>query len=251
MLDQTGLAQKGGAVASHVTLARDDGQVGAARIGRARADIVIGCDMVVAADTPQLAAVVPGRTRVVVNTEETITGAFLADPALPFPANSLLGALTARAGAAQVTPADARRLAERLTGQAIAANVLLLGLAWQAGLVQVTEDSLLRAIALNGAGAEANRQAFLWGRRAAVDMAVVRKAAGLEESNGAKTPPSLEEVVRVRAEHLAGYGGTALAQIYRERVAALAALSQARAPGRDGLARAVAEGYFHVLCRQR
>ena len=221
--------------------------VGAARIGRTRADVVIGCDMVVAADTPQLAAVVPGRTRVVVNTEETITGAFLADPTLPFPADLLLGAVAARAGAAQVTPADARRLAERLTGEAIAANVLLLGLAWQAGLVPVGEKSLLRAIALNGAGADANRDAFLWGRRAAVDMAVVRRAAGLEESEAPKAPPSLEDVVRVRADHLAGYGGAALARTYKDRVAAVAALSEARAPGRDGLARAVAEGYFHVL----
>ncbi len=248
LLDQTGLAQKGGAVASHVTLARDTGAVGAARIGAGRADALIGCDMVVAADTPQLGAVAPGRTRVVVNTEETITGAFLADPARAFPADSLLGAIAARAGTEQVTAADARRLAERLAGQAIAANVLLLGIAWQSGLVPVSEAALLKAIALNGAGAEANRRAFLWGRRAAHDTATVRRLAGLDSDSGPVSAASgLAEMVERRAAFLVGHGGGALANAYRDRVAALARYAEARVPGRAGLAEAVADGYFRVL----
>ena len=247
VLDQTGLAQKGGAVASHVTLAAADGAIHAARIGDGQADLVIGCDLVVAADTPQLGAVDPGRTAVVLNTEETITGAFLTDPDRPFPAASLLAAVTGRAGREHVTTADAIRLAARLTGEAMAANVLLLGLAWQKGLVPVSEAALLKAIELNGTGAATNREAFLWGRRAALDLAAVRGAAGLEADEARPPAPDLEAIVARRADFLAGYGGPALARRYRQAVDAVARLERRRAPGRDGLARAVALSYFRLL----
>lgn len=248
VLDQTGLAQKGGSVASHITVAARDDNINAARIGFARADALIGCDLVVAADTPQLAAIRPGHTRIVFNTEETITGAFLRDASLAFPADSLAGTIAARAGRDALTPVDARRLAERLTGAAIAANVLLLGVAWQKGLVPVSEPALLAAIDLNGAGAAANRAAFLWGRRAACDMDAVRAFAGLDGEPARSRPATVEELVGPRAGELAAYGGDALARRYRDTVAAMLRLSTERAPGRgDGLARAVAEGYFHVL----
>ena len=248
VLDQTGLAQKGGSVASHVTIARNDADIHAVRIGEGRADVLIGCDLVVAADTPQLAAMKPGRTRVVVNTEETITGAFLRDADLHFPADSLTGVIAARAGMDAVTFADARRLAERLAGEAIAANVLLLGIAWQKGLVAVSEASLLAAIDINGAGAKANRLAFAWGRRAAHDMAAVRALAGLDDGRHDDTPASLDDVVNLRARELAARDGEKAAANYRATVNEFARLATERAPGRgDALARAVAEGYFHVL----
>ncbi|MGE0653215.1 MAG: indolepyruvate ferredoxin oxidoreductase family protein, partial [Alphaproteobacteria bacterium] len=247
VLDQTGLAQKGGAVASHVTLARRDGDIHAGRIGSARADVMIGCDLVVAADAPQVAALEPGRTRVVVNTEESITGAFLRDATLAFPSDSLLGTIAARAGADRVIAADGRRLAERLTGEAIAANVLLLGLAWQMGLVPVSEEALLRAIDLNGRGAAINRAAFSWGRRAAHDMAEVRALAGLDDTVRPKSE-TVDEIISRRTEELTGYDGARLATRYRDTVAATSALA-ARLGPRDGeaLVRTVAEGYFHVL----
>lgn len=249
VLDQTGLAQKGGAVASHVTIATAPDTIHAARIGEMRADAIIGCDLIVAADTPQLATVAPGHTRIIVNSEETITGAFLRDPALAFPADSLLGAIARRAGAAQVTAADARRLAERLTGQAIAANVLLLGLAWQAGLVPVSEAALLAAIDLNHRGAATNRAAFAWGRRAAHDMDRVRALAGLD--GDAATPAvneSLTQVIARRAEELSRYGGARLAARYRARVEDIARHAALAAPDdAEALTLAVAKGYFHVL----
>jgi indolepyruvate ferredoxin oxidoreductase len=247
VLDQTGLAQKGGAVASHVTVARHDADTHAARIGVARADALIGCDLVVSADAPQLATAAPGHTRVVVNTEETITGAFLRDASLAFPSDSLLGTIVARSGAEMVTAADARRLAERLTGEAIAANVLLLGLAWQMGLVPVSEQALLGAIHLNGRGAAANRAAFAWGRRAAHDMAAVRALAGLDDS-ARPVPETLDDIVARWAQELTAYGGARLAARYRDAVTAMSNAATQRIPGtRDALVRAVAEGYFHVL----
>jgi indolepyruvate ferredoxin oxidoreductase len=247
VLDQTGLAQKGGSVASHVTIAEKPDTIGTARIAPERADVVIGCDLVVAQDAPQLDTMRLGRTHVVVNTEETITGAFLRNAAMAFPADSLLGAVAARAGRDHVTPADARRLAERLTGAAIVANVLLLGLAWQKGLIPVSEAALKRAIELNGQGVATNLAAFDWGRRAAHDMAAVRRIAGLDEGTTEKTSPALDDVIDLRARALAAYGDATLARTYRDRVQAIAARAEATGTDADALTRAVAEGYFHVL----
>jgi indolepyruvate ferredoxin oxidoreductase len=247
VLDQTGLAQKGGAVASHVTIAPRDDAIGAVRIGNARADVLIGCDLVVAADTPQLGAVTPEQTHVIVNTEEAITGAFLRDRTLTFPADSLLGAIVERTGHNHVTAADARRLTERLTGQAITANVFLLGLAWQMGLVPVSEAALTRAIELNGQNADANKAAFIWGRRTAIDMAAVRALAGLDTDGKEQTTTSLEDLVTTRADFLVGYGGDALAATYRQAVDDAQAIARERGTDADALARAIADGYAQVL----
>ena len=207
---------------------------------------MIGCDLVVAADTPQLMAMDKERTRAVVNGAETITGAFLRDPNRSFPKESLLAALLGRLGANALDLIDAGALAPRLTGNAITAHVLLLGFAWQKGLVPVSEEAILRAIALNATAVAANRDAFLWGRRAAVAPDAVAGLAGLD--GGTPTPePELEDFVEARADFLTGYGGPGLAQRYRGIVEELDRIARKRVPDRKGLAHAVAESYFKVL----
>ena len=246
VMDQTGLAQKGGSVMSHVTVAETAADITAARISAGQADAVIGCDLVVAADTPQLHAMAEGRTRAAVNSARAITGAFLRDPDRAFPTDPLLAALAGRVGSGALALVDASALAGRLTGHPITANVFLLGFAWQRGLVPVSEDALKRAIALNAVAAEANLEAFTWGRRAAVDGAAVAACAGLD-GRADETEPDLAGFVETRADFLARYGGPDLARRYREIVAEIERISGQRAPGRPGLARAVAEGYFKVL----
>ncbi|HSR56121.1 MAG TPA: DUF6537 domain-containing protein, partial [Alphaproteobacteria bacterium] len=249
VMDQTGLAQKGGSVMSHVTLARDRSGITAARIAQGQADAVLGCDLVVAADTPQLDAMARERTRAVVNSAETITGAFLRDPGKTFPSDTLLGALRGRIGGEGLALIDASALAPRLTGEAITTNVFLLGFAWQKGLIPVSEEALIKAIDLNAVSARANRSAFLWGRRAAVDAAAVGALVGLDPIEGAEAEPGedLEAFTEYRADFLARYGGPDLARRYREIVLEIDRISRKRAPGRPGLGRAVAEGYFKVL----
>jgi indolepyruvate ferredoxin oxidoreductase len=247
VMDQTGLAQKGGSVMSHVTVAGAGDDITAARIAAGQADAILGCDLVVAADTPQLHAMSEGRTRAVVNSAEAITGAFLRDPGRAFPKDPLLAALTARLGGGALALVDATSLAARLTGNPITANVFLLGFAWQQGLVPVTEEALVRAIELNAVAAEANREAFAWGRRAAVDGAAVAALAGLDGEKEEEAEPELEAMIETRADFLARYGGPDLARRYREIVTEMERISGQRVPGRAGLARAVAEGYFKVL----
>jgi indolepyruvate ferredoxin oxidoreductase len=246
VMDQTGLAQKGGSVMSHVTLAPEADAIGAARIAAGRADAVIGCDLVVAADTPQLDAMDRNRTRAVINGAETITGAFLRDPNRAFPKEPLTKALTDRLAEEALTFIDAAALAPRLTGSAITANVFLLGLAWQKGLLPITEEAMIKAIALNNVAVDANREAFLWGRRAAVDPAAVMRLAGLGDKIS-ESAPGLEDITDTRWRFLSGYGGPVLALHYRDMVTEMSRIVRERVPDREGLAEAVAEGYFTVL----
>jgi indolepyruvate ferredoxin oxidoreductase len=179
VLDQTGLAQKGGAVTTHIRLARTPADIHAVRIAAGEADLVLGCDMVVVNDYWALSKVRPERSEVVLNTYEAMPGSFTTQPDLHFPAAEIIAGVKLALGGREPRLLDATRLATALLGDAIASNLFMLGHAWQLGLVPLSEDSLMRAIELNGAAVEMNRQAFAWGRLAAVDPQAVAAAAGL------------------------------------------------------------------------
>jgi Indolepyruvate ferredoxin oxidoreductase, alpha and beta subunits len=179
VLDQTGLAQKGGAVTTHVRLARTPEDIHAVRIAAGEADLVLGCDMVVVNDYWALSKVRGERSEVVLNTYEAMPGTFTTRPDLHFPAADIIAGIRLALGGREPRLLDATQLATALLGDAIASNLFMLGYAWQLGLVPVSHGALMRAIELNGAAVEMNRQAFAWGRLAAVDPHAVAKAAGL------------------------------------------------------------------------
>ncbi|MBX6323370.1 MAG: indolepyruvate ferredoxin oxidoreductase family protein, partial [Rhodospirillaceae bacterium] len=164
VLDMTGLAQKGGAVLSHIRIGATPADVAAPRIAAGGADLVLGCDLVVAAGHEALATVRAGRTRVVLNTHEAMTGDFTRQPDLSFPARRLRRIIEEAAGEGRVDAVEATRLATALIGDAIAVNLFLMGYAWQKGLIPLAAASIERAIELNGVAVEANRRAFAWGR---------------------------------------------------------------------------------------
>src|SRR5690606_2599940 len=179
VLDQTGLAQKGGAVTTHVRLARRPADIHAVRIAAGEADLVLGCDMVVVNDYWALSKVRAERSEVVLNTYEAMPGSFTTRPDLHFPAAEIIAGVKLALGGREPRLLDATQLATALLGDAIATNLFMLGYAWQLGLVPLSEGALMRAIELNGAAVEMNMQAFGWGRLAAVDPDAVAKAAGL------------------------------------------------------------------------
>ncbi|MEM7499991.1 MAG: indolepyruvate ferredoxin oxidoreductase family protein [Pseudomonadota bacterium] len=240
-MQMAGLAQKGGAVAIHCRLAPTPSDIHAVRIATGEADALIGGDMVVAASPKALALMARGRTRAVLSSEEVVTGAFTRDTEFHLPAKRLRLAVEARIGTEELRMIDAQPMAERLLGNTIYANVLLLGAAWQAGLVPLTEAALRRAIELNGAGVEGNLRAFALGRWAVAEPAAV---AALLDAPAREE--SFEEKVARRAGHLTGYQNARLARRYRARVEA--AMVAERAAGVEGFAQAVAEGYFKLLC---
>ncbi|PPU78510.1 indolepyruvate ferredoxin oxidoreductase [Xanthomonas cucurbitae] len=182
VLDQTGLAQKGGAVTTHIRIARQPDDIHAVRIAAGEADLVLGCDMVVVNDYWALSKVRDGRTEVVLNTYEAMPGTFTTQPDLQFPAAEIIAGVRTALGGRDPLLLDATQLATALLGDAIASNLFVLGYAWQHGLVPLSHAALMRAIELNGAAVAMNQQAFAWGRLAAVDLPAVQRAAGLPGS---------------------------------------------------------------------
>ncbi len=248
VLDMTGLAQKGGAVVSHVRLARAPEDLHAVRLSAGGARLVLGCDLVVAAGFEALSKIQHGATRAVINGHETITGEFTRNPDLRFPGRRLHELVSAAAGEGRAEFLDATRLATALLGDSIATNLFMLGYAWQRGLVPLTLAALERAIELNGVAVEANKRALLWGRRAAHDPAAVETLARPRE-----TAPShhlsgdLEEIIARRARFLTDYQDAAYAARYQALVARVRAAEAERTPGLAGLAEAVARYYFKLL----
>ena len=179
VLDQTGLAQKGGAVTTHVRIARTPEDIHAVRIAAGEADLVLGCDMVVVNDYWALSKVRAERSEVVLNTYEAMPGSFTTRPDLQFPATEIIAGVRVALGGREPQLLDATQLATALLGDAIATNLFMLGHAWQQGLVPISFDALMRAIELNGAAVQMNQQAFAWGRLAAIDPEAVQQAAGL------------------------------------------------------------------------
>ncbi|RZA17758.1 MAG: indolepyruvate ferredoxin oxidoreductase family protein, partial [Lysobacteraceae bacterium] len=179
VLDQTGLAQKGGAVTTHIRIAKSPADIHAVRIAAGEADLVLGCDMVVVNDYWVLSKIRPERSTVVMNTYEAMPGTFTTRPDMQFPAADIVKAVGTALNGEAPLQIDATHIATALMGDAIAANLFMLGYAWQQGLVPISFDALMRAIELNGAAVEMNKTAFAWGRLAVVDLDSVVEAAGI------------------------------------------------------------------------
>jgi len=244
VLDMTGLAQKGGSVFSHIRVADHPGALHAVRIAAGEADAVIGGDVVVSASVEALAKMAGGRTRAVINCSETPTSDFAKNPDWQFPLDKMQHAVRDAVGQDNADFLDASALATRLMGDAIAANLFLLGFAWQRALVPVSHASLMKAIELNAVAVEMNKKAFLWGRRAAHDLAAVQRFA-FPAQPVALHPPTLDELVETRAVFLSNYQDAAYAERYRRLVARVA---RAEAPfGITRLTEAVALNYFKLL----
>jgi len=245
-IDQFGMAQKGGAVSSHVRIAASDDDLGAVRLSTGNADLVLGCDSLVTGGELALATVEPGRTRLILNTHQAITGHFAMNPDLAFPDAPVRKRIRDEAGPEMVDELNATRLATLLLGDSIAANLFMLGYAYQKGLVPVTAAAIERAIELNELAIAGNKAAFAWGRRAAFNLKAVEEAA-LGTAAQAAAPLPLEELVRRRAEDLTAYQDAAYAGRYSALVEKLAAAERERTPGRSGLAEAVARNLYKLM----
>ena len=169
VLDMAGLAQKGGAVQSHVRIAERPEDIHAIRVAARAADLVLGGDIVVAGNKKVLAAMTPGSTRVVVNVAEVLPGDFTRNAEYSLPTERLKRAIAAAAGDKNYYFIDASRVANAVAGQSIAANMVMLGYAYQVGALPLSAASIERAIALNGEAVAMNTTAFRWGRRIAAD----------------------------------------------------------------------------------
>ncbi len=248
VLDMTGLSQKNGAVMSHVRIADRAQDIHAVRVAAGEADTVLGCDVVVAASPDALRTMRPG-TRAVINGYEQMTAAFIARRDLEFPNAALQATIAEAVGCEAMDVLDANRLATALMGDAIASNMLMLGYAFQKGLVPLKLDSIERAIELNGVAVKSNRDSFAWGRRAALDLEGVAKIAFPAEPlplsrRAAKT---LEETIALRVADLTAYQNRAYAGRYERLVRAAERAEAEKAKGKTGLAMAVARNFYKLM----
>jgi len=250
VLDMAGLAQKGGAVFSYLRFAENPQAIHAIRVAAGRADLVLGGDIVVAGTHKVLAAVKPGTTEMVVNTAEFLPGEFTRNADFSLPSERLKRAILADAGGDKTHFIDATRIATALFGQAIGANMVLVGYAYQLGAIPLSSAAIERAIELNGEAVAMNKAAFHWGRRAAVDRAQVEalaKPAAAMTSDARLLSESFAETVERRAKFLTDYQNAAYAARYRARVEKVKAVEAARAPGKCGLTDAVARYLFKLM----
>ncbi|GAA0332705.1 indolepyruvate ferredoxin oxidoreductase family protein [Sphingomonas oligophenolica] len=203
LFDMTGLSQKGGAVYSHVRLSRDRETILSAKIGPAKSATVIACDMV-AATQAECLETMAADTLVVANSNVMVTAAFQSDREAVPSVDRLTETLARASGRApEIFPATT--LAESLFGDAIAANMMLLGYAWQRGGIPLARDAIEQAITLNGKAVSANLEAFAAGRSAA-----------LTEAAKAHDPLDIDAFIAARAADLSRYWNHAYATRYAD-----------------------------------
>ncbi len=250
MIDMAGLAQKGGAVYSHIRLANDPADITAIRVPARGADVVLGGDLVVAGTKKVLAAVKPGKTICVVNTHEVLPGDFTRNADYSLPTERIKRTIRDLVGDAQTHFIEASRLAQALFGNALAQNIFMVGYAYQFGALPLSAAAIERAIELNGEAVAMNKAAFLWGRRAAHDPAAVEAIAtpkGTVSSDARRLSQGLEEVIARRVADLTLYQNATYAARYKALVDKVRAAEQAKAPGRGGLAEAVAKNLYKLM----
>jgi indolepyruvate ferredoxin oxidoreductase len=247
-LDMAGLAQKGGAVWSHLQIANKLEDIRTTRLGSGGAKVMVGCDFVTSASEKSMDMVREGASRAVVNLHQQMTGDFTRNTEMQFPASSLQRTISNGVGEGNVHFVEATRIATALLGNSIATNMFMLGMAFQKGLVPVGSEAINKAIELNGTAVKMNQAAFLWGRRAAVDLAAVERLIGpkAEVAKSARLSQTLDETIERRVEFLTGYQNAGYASRYSSLIEKVRD-AEARIRGHGGLAEAVARYYFKLL----
>ncbi len=249
-LDQTGISQKNGAVLSHVRIGPDADSLHAPRVSTGNADLVLGCDMMVAASVPAVLTMSPERTKVVLNTHLAPHADFVLNPVTAdFGEESLKQAITEAAGENSVSMLPATRLATVVFGDAIASNMIVLGYALQKGWIPVSMAAVKRAIELNGVAIKANLAALELGREAAGNLEQVLKDVTPAQTVKilARQKESLTEMVERRVSELTAYQNKSYAKTYQDLVSRVQKTEHALVSNAERLTRVVAEQAYRLM----
>jgi indolepyruvate ferredoxin oxidoreductase len=243
-IDMAGLAQKGGAVFSHVKLSATPQTIHAIRVAAGQADLVLGCDLVVSGSRKVLAAIRKGSTGVVINTAEVYPGDFTRNTAYSLPAERIRRALIDQAGQ-ETMFVDATQIATALLGNSIATNMFMLGYALQQGLLPLQPDSIAQAIELNGQAVAMNLTAFALGRHYASSPEAV--LALMPKSSGTDAAQTLDEIINRRATFLAAYQNKTYGERYRAAIKHIRQTEGAKVAGKTELTEAAARYLFKLM----
>jgi indolepyruvate ferredoxin oxidoreductase len=248
VLTQTGLAQKFGAVSSHVRIANKQADIHGVRVPAGKGQLLLGADMVVSSAQASLACLDSSAAVAIVNNHGSPTADFTQDPDAPFPEQTMERVISSATHAAHFF--DASVLGTALLGDAMTSNLLLLGFAWQKGLLPLGKEALEQSITLNGVAVEANLQAFLWGRRLAEQPGKVQDLAGLDTPTAVEKnaeAETLEDIVSYRASELRKYQSRAYARRYQVLVDKVKAVEQRLGATEMALTKNVARNYHKLL----
>jgi indolepyruvate ferredoxin oxidoreductase len=250
IIDMAGLAQKGGAVFSHIRVANTPAEIHAIRVAAGGADLVLGGDIVVVGTKKVLGAIKQNQTRVVVNTAEFLPGDFTRNADYSLPTERLKRAIVGHASRERSHFVDAGRLAVALLGNSLGANMFMLGYAYQLGALPLSADAIEKAIEMNGEAVPMNLAAFSYGRRAAVDPKAVEALVQPQpqlQNDALNLSQSFEETVARREAFLTAYQSARYARRYRKWVEKVRAAEALKVPGQTGLSEAVARYLFKLM----
>ena len=244
-LNQTGLAQKFGAVSSHVRIAQKQEHIHAARISAGDADLLLGCDLVVSASEEALAKLHLGRSHIVINEHEAPTSEFISNRDLEFPSKQIKDSILAEVDHDRAHFINATDLATSLMGDSIMSNMFLVGFAYQNGLIPISAEAINKAIELNNVKVDFNQRAFLWGRHAAHKLDEVSLQANLDSH---KPLTDIHEIIEWRRKKLVEYQDADYSQNYQMLVDKIYNLDKSIGNGKDlVLTQAVAKNLFKVM----
>ncbi len=241
VLDFTGFAQKFGPVLSFIRLSASPADINQVRIDRGSADALIGCDIVVSSSSKAMATYRP-EMRAVINTAEMPTGDIVRNRDATLQGTLRLQSIERAVGPENIRSFDANRMSEALFGDTVFANVIMLGAAWQQGLVPLSREALMRAIELNGVAVEQNSQAFACGRLAIADKNFTASLLGQ-----APAEETLDQIIARRVDFLTSYQDRGYAERYRQFVTGVRAAEQDRMPDSQSLTIAVAHSLFKLM----
>jgi indolepyruvate ferredoxin oxidoreductase len=241
------LSQKNGAVMSHVRIAPEADDLATVRIAPGGANLILGCDIVVATSIPALSRAERGVTRAIVNADLLPTASFVINPDIDFEAGTMRESLNEAVSASDLDILDATGLATALMGDSIATNAFMLGFAFQRGAIPLSLEAIMKAIDLNGAAIDMNKLAFSWGRLAAHDLARVVSAARFKNSGAAPVKRTLDESIVFRAKFLTDYQNEAYSKRYLTEVERVRAAEAKGSPGSHDLTEAFAKGLFKLM----
>ena len=237
LIDMVGISQKNGAVVTHLKIAATPDDIASVRVARGSADLILGCDLITSAAERILAAASRSKTVAVVNSHEIMPAHFTHDASFDVQGGALTLKIAAAVKLGGLHAIDATGIATKLLGDTIAANLFTLGFAWQKGLVPISREAIEAAVRLNGVGVQMNLSAFMWGRRAAVDVAAVHAVIGARTE---RPPETLDGIITRRVAFLTAYQNASYGQTYRDFVARVAVAS-------EPLALAVAKNLFKLM----
>jgi len=237
--NMTGMAQKNGPVYSHLRFSSEPSVDQTFQIDSGEADLLIACDVVAALASEALQTIRASHTYAVINSGVEPTAAFQQFRDSPLPGAALCDRLAAKLGHERTDMIDATELARRTLGDKVAGNMVMVGFAYQKGLLPVAIESIERAIDMNGVEVALNKQALDLGRKAALSPKHMDRRP--------REPTSLQQLIELGRSHLTAYQNSSYAERFHRRVRAIAEAERLRVPGTDELARAVARQYVRVL----